>query len=226
MSLTKPFSWEYRLRFPILIASQPLLALFVHWFSGNEGLWYAPTFPLATGWIAAAIGTVGILLRIHATTYLHVRVMASQEPDASRFVSTGIYGVIRNPLYLSSLLLFGAYGLFFGALWAGAFVIFHWVRYQRIIQLEESCLLSSWGQEFEDYCRQVPRWLPRWNGFRPTVRLWISSSGVLANTLFVTIWAGIVASACTGNLTWVIPFELAGAIGMAVVHWRSAPLLD
>ena len=96
MSLTKPFSWEYRLRFPILIASQPLLALFVHWFSGNEGLWYAPTFPLATGWIAVAIGTVGILLRIHATTYLHVRVMASQEPDASRFVSTGIYGVISQ----------------------------------------------------------------------------------------------------------------------------------
>ena len=115
--LSTAFAWEYRWRVPILIASQPVLALAVHFLSNRDGCWYAPAFSVATGWTAVVIATLGILLRVQAVMDLHANVMASHGPDVSRIVTTGIYGAVRNPLYISSLLLFGAYGLFFGWLW-------------------------------------------------------------------------------------------------------------
>src|SRR5437773_1294186 len=193
--LSTAFAWEYRWRVPILIASQPVLALAVYSLSDRDGCWYAPAFSVATGWTAVGIATLGILLRVQAVMDLHANVMASHGPDVSRIVTTGIYGAVRNPLYISSLLLFGAYGLFFGWLWALGFVAFHWLRYQRIIRLEESFLRSQWGEDFENYCRQVPRWWPRWRKLFAASGLWISMDGVLPNLVYVALWAGIVVSA-------------------------------
>ena len=222
---TTAFEWEYRWRVPILIASQPVLALSVHWLSDRDGCWYAPVFSVATGCAAVVIATLGILLRVQAVTDLHAHVMASHGPDVSRLVKTGIYGAVRNPLYISSLLLFGAYGLFFGWLWALGFVAFHWLRYQRIIRLEESFLRNQWGADFEDYCRQVPRWWPRWRSLLTESKLWISISmgGILPNLVYVAIWTGITVSALAGDLTWIIPIEAAGgAVQMVNIYRRRS----
>ena len=220
--LTVAAPWEYRWRFSILIVSQPVLALAVHWLSRSEGPWYAPTFSAMAGGLAVCLATIGILLRVHATASLHARVMASHNPDASRFVTSAIYQVIRNPLYVSSLLLFGGYAVFFGGYWAVGYVLFHWLRYQRVIRLEETCLREQWGIEFEDYCQKVPRWWPRWGQLR-LPSLDISKHGLMSNIVYVALWAGIVVSAVMRDLSWVIPFELTGGAVMAVLYrGRSA----
>jgi hypothetical protein len=107
-------TWEFRWRWPILIGSQPALALLAHVVSGVDELWYAPELAPGIGWLAVIVATLGILFRIQATTSLRAAVMAADDPDTSRFVSDGLYRSVRNPLYLSSLLLFGGYGLCFG----------------------------------------------------------------------------------------------------------------
>ena len=220
--LTSVASWEYRWRFSILITNQPVLTLVAHWYSGSTDAWYAPTFSPVSGALAACIATIGILLRVHATGSLHAYVMASENPDTSRLVTYGIYQAIRNPLYLSSLLLFGAYALFFGGWWASGFVLFHWLRYQRVIRLEESCLRAQWGQDFDDYCQKVPRWWPHWRSLRRPSGLCLSQHGVVGNIVYVGLWAGIVVSAVMGDLTWVIPFEVAGGAVMAFLFRRTA----
>ena len=166
--------------------------------------------------------TIGILLRVHATGSLHAHVMASDNPDASRLVTFGIYQTIRNPLYLSSLLLFGAYALFFGWWWAAGFVLLHWLRYQRVIHLEESCLREQWGQAFEEYCQKVPCWWPHWRNLGMTSGLCISRHGIVANIVYVGVWAGIVASAVMGDLTWIIPFEVSAGAVMAMLYRITA----
>ncbi len=216
--LTSVASWEYRWRFSILIASQPVLALTVYLFSGCCGTWYSPDFSPTTGYIAACIATLSILLRVHATGSLHARVMASDDPDTSRLVTFGVYETTRNPLYVSSLLLFGAYALFFGVWWAIGFVLLHWLRYQRVIRLEESCLRQQWSQEFDDYCQKVPRWWPRWHSFGRINGICISAHGIVSNIVYVGVWAGIIASAVMDNLTWIIPFEVAGGLVMAFLY--------
>jgi protein-S-isoprenylcysteine O-methyltransferase Ste14 len=77
-------------------------------------------------------------------------------------VITGLYRYVRNPMYVAvSLLVFGQ-GLLFGSVplleyWlvvvAGftAFVAFY----------EEPTLRRKFGEEYDDYCARVPRWIPR-----------------------------------------------------------------
>lgn len=216
------YNWEFRWRWPILVGSQPALALMAHIVSGAEEPWYAPTLSAGIGWLAVFVATLGILLRIQATTSLRAAVMASDDLDTSRFVSHGLYRSVRNPLYVSSLLLFGGYGLCFGWAWAAGFVLFHWWRYQRIVLLEESCLRLEWGAEFDAYCHSVPRWLPCWRDLRCEFGRWLSWHGVIANSLYVGILSGIVVSAAQGNLGWVIPFECAGGIAMATYYWTQS----
>jgi hypothetical protein len=98
-------------------------------------------------------------------------------------------------------------------------VLFHWWRYQRIVLLEESCLRLEWGAEFEAFCRSVPRWLPRWRDLRGEFGRRLSWHGVIANSLYVGIWLGVVVSAVQGNLGWVIPFECVGGVAMATYYW-------
>lgn len=205
-------NWEFRWRTLLLIGSQPILAGLVHWASGSDRVWYSPEFSPQMGWLAVTVAMLGILLRVQATTALHARVMASDDPDTSRFVVHGIYRSVRNPLYLSSLLLFGGYALFFGVSWAVGFVAFHAWRYRRIVRLEESCLRTKWGGEFETYCHTVPRWWPRWREFRSEFGHWLSSQGVLSNAPYVAMWLGLVVSTVQRDLFWVIPFELGGGI--------------
>lgn len=219
------FAWEFRWKVPILFASQPLLAFCAWLGSTHETPWYAPKFSVTTGWIAAAIGAVGVLWRLQSTATLQAHIMASRRPDASRFVTTGIYGAVRNPLYLASSLLFGGYALFFGWPWALGFVLLHWLRYDRIVRLEEAHLREQWQRDFENYCRDVPRWFPKLKQllFGSWVR--ISFDDVLANFVFVSIGLGILVSAIFRDLTWMIPIELAGGAVMGIRGWlRSSKM--
>ena len=211
--------WEFRWRWPILIGSQPVLAWMSHTVSGAAGRWYAPTFSPVVGWLAVLVATLGILLRVQATTALRGCVMASDDPDTRHFVVHGIYRSVRNPLYLSSLLLFGGYAMFFGGLWAVGFVAFHVWRYRRIVRLEESHLRSEWNEDFDVYFRSVPRWLPRWRELRFEFGRWLSWHGIIANSLYVSLWLGITISAQQGNLAWVIPCECLGGIAMVTYYW-------
>lgn len=208
-------SWEYRYKFLILILSQPALAFLGSWACGLDGVWYAPDFTVATGVVAVTVGLVGCLLRIWGVSSLSVTVMASKNPDTQELVTTGIFGAVRNPLYLGTILLFGAYGLFFDWKVAVAFTVFHWVRYDRVARFEEGRLEADWGLLFHHYCSMVPRWVPRLRHLTLD-RAVFSPEGVRANALFVGMWLGLLASTLTGNLLALLPFELAGGVLMAV----------
>lgn len=93
--------------------------------------------------------------REHATTihphHIH---------DVTSLVTDGAHSVSRNPMYTALL---GA--LVSMALWRGraaallpvAAVWFAMNRFQ--VAPEEAALTEAFGEEFERYCRAVPRWL-------------------------------------------------------------------
>lgn len=79
-----------------------------------------------------------------------------------KLVEEGPYRIVRNPMYWSVALVMLGEGLVFhslalvelaAALFAGAnlFVLFY----------EEPHLKRVFGVQYEEYCRRVPRWLPR-----------------------------------------------------------------
>lgn len=79
---------------------------------------------------------------------------------ASALVTTGIYRLTRNPMYVSLTLLLVALALWLGGVWvwAGPLGLAAWLdRYQ--IRPEERAMSAQFGAEYARYQGQVRRWL-------------------------------------------------------------------
>lgn len=77
-------------------------------------------------------------------------------------VVTGLYRRVRNPMYVAvSLLIFGQ-GLLFGSPRVLQYGLLVWLAfYIFVILYEEPALSRKFGDEYEQFCEQVPRWFPR-----------------------------------------------------------------
>lgn len=74
----------------------------------------------------------------------------------------GPYTLTRNPLYLGSFLLAAGFAVMSGSSVAAALLLIpSALIYPRIIRDEERHLGDLFGQEFEDFRRQVPTFFPR-----------------------------------------------------------------
>ncbi|MEO8280563.1 MAG: isoprenylcysteine carboxylmethyltransferase family protein, partial [Ideonella sp.] len=79
---------------------------------------------------------------------------------ASALVTTGIYRVTRNPMYLGLALVLIAWAVFLSSAWALLGVVgfaLYMGRFQ--IAPEERALSRLFGSEFESYKASVRRWL-------------------------------------------------------------------
>lgn len=78
----------------------------------------------------------------------------------SSLVTTGIYKVTRNPMYVGVLLALVAWAIFLSSAWALAGPV-AFVAYMNRFQIapEERVLSSMFGAAFSDYKSRIRRWL-------------------------------------------------------------------
>lgn len=98
-----------------------------------------------------------------------VRLAASAAIVKSKTLTvTGPYAVVRNPLYLGTMLMTAGLMLMLSAptrplltagIWAFAAASFGWIYYVTI-KAEEVFLLGVYGKDFEAYMKEVPAILP------------------------------------------------------------------
>ncbi len=74
-----------------------------------------------------------------------------------KVITTGIYSVVRNPLYLSNALLAFGMAALFNSLYGFLFSILYTILYLPIIYFEEKDLSKKYGKKYEKYKRKV-RW--------------------------------------------------------------------
>ena len=77
-------------------------------------------------------------------------------------VARGLYRYVRNPMYVSVLLVLLGESILFKNLrllrYAGIMAVgFHLF----VLLYEEPALRNKFGASYEEYCRTVPRWIPR-----------------------------------------------------------------
>lgn len=114
--------------------------------------------PIAMG--TAAVGGVfaaaGILSFLRARTTVN----PTTPSKAASLVTTGVYAITRNPMYLSLLLVLAGWAVYLSNL-AALVAIPLFVGYLNRFQIlpEERALASLFSSEFQAYCKRVRRWL-------------------------------------------------------------------
>lgn len=90
---------------------------------------------------------------------LGANIMTFDEPSA--LITDGVYKYTRNPMYLGFVIAMAGFSLLMGAavtsfLIAGLFFI---ITDRWYIVFEEKAMHHKFGLEYEEYCREVRRWI-------------------------------------------------------------------
>ncbi|MCM0148624.1 isoprenylcysteine carboxylmethyltransferase family protein [Photobacterium galatheae] len=102
--------------------------------------------------LAVGFGLAGIMAFARAKT-------AMNPTKATRLVTSGVYRISRNPIYLGLLLLLIAVFLNLSAI-SSIIMIPFFALYMNHVQIaaEERVLRHAFGQQYKDYCQRVRRW--------------------------------------------------------------------
>jgi protein-S-isoprenylcysteine O-methyltransferase Ste14 len=149
----------------------PLL-LFPRLLMGAAGTPPAAGRPLDVAWdgFCIALALSGLVVRAATAGFVprdtSCRNLA--RPQAESLNRTGLYSVVRHPLYLGNYLLWLGVAAFPGAWWAPVIVtLVFWLYYERIMFAEEEFLRRRFGTEYEAWASSTPAFLPRFSRWRP-----------------------------------------------------------
>jgi protein-S-isoprenylcysteine O-methyltransferase Ste14 len=103
-----------------------------------------------------AFDATGILAFLRAKTTVN----PMQPQKSATLVTTGIYRLTRNPMYVGMLCLLCAWGVFLGSAWVAIGPV-AFVLYINLFQIapEERMLAVLFGADYADYTARVRRWL-------------------------------------------------------------------
>jgi protein-S-isoprenylcysteine O-methyltransferase Ste14 len=115
--------------------------------------------------LAVPAAAVGAVVARKRSRYLTQRILVGV-PEISktargRLLTEGIYASTRNPRYLEFLAFAFAYAAF--ANYVGTWLLYAltFPAIHLVVLLEERELRERFGAEYEDYCRRVPRYIPK-----------------------------------------------------------------
>ncbi len=86
---------------------------------------------------------------------------------ANTLNSTGMYSIVRNPLYLGNFFMWLGIALFAHIWWLIlVYILAFWLYYERIIFAEEEFLRKKFGDEYLDWAKKTPAIIPRFSKYR------------------------------------------------------------
>ncbi len=85
----------------------------------------------------------------------------SRDPSGGKLLTEGAYAVIRHPRYVEVVLFSAGYALFANHLASYVVALLSIPALWVVVLLEERELRSRFGQEYEEYARRVPRFVPK-----------------------------------------------------------------
>ena len=77
-------------------------------------------------------------------------------------VTRGLYGMVRNPIYVGVLLILAGEAMLFESVTLLFYAFLLWLVFHLfVVFYEEPTLQEKFGAAYEEYCKAVPRWIPR-----------------------------------------------------------------
>jgi protein-S-isoprenylcysteine O-methyltransferase Ste14 len=118
--------------------------------------------PAAFGWLLLAAGAALYLVCAFWGFAARGRGTPAPIDPPKNLVVQGPYRIVRNPMYWSVTLVMLGEAVVFGSLAIAKLTLgFFLGVYLFVLLYEEPALKRKFGSEYEEYCRRVPRWIPR-----------------------------------------------------------------
>jgi protein-S-isoprenylcysteine O-methyltransferase Ste14 len=152
------------------------LPLFLYVFALLVMFFYAEdTHHTISNWrwgiFCLGISLLGLIIRAITVGYTPKGTSGrnTEKQVADSLNQTGIYSVVRHPLYLGNFLMWLGLFLYIGMWW---FVLIcclaYWLYYERIMYAEEAFLTRTYGVQYETWAKRTPAFLPGFTGWVPS----------------------------------------------------------
>jgi len=154
--------------------------------------------------LAALLTVAGFGWRAWGASYLSSGIVWSEAVRSGQLRVAGPYRYVRNPLYFGNTLMALGIGLLGPPFTTALIVIGNILFHYRLIAIEEHQLLAVHGHVYREYCKAVPRLLPRLTpAALPLAQQKPSLADGLSGEIFSTGFA--VAMLYNASVTWRAP---------------------
>jgi protein-S-isoprenylcysteine O-methyltransferase Ste14 len=93
----------------------------------------------------------------------------TREQVANTLNTTGVYSVVRHPLYLGNYLIMIGFAMWPHIWWMVVLIsCIYALYYERIMLAEEAFLRQRFGETFEKWSAQTPAFIPKFRGWNPS----------------------------------------------------------
>lgn len=169
-----------------------------------------PSAPLShdavvTSLVGIAIALVGQAIRIANVGLVYIiRGGRNHRVYAEELVTSGLYAHVRNPMYVGNAFLLAGLAVASNSwVFAVGGTVLAVAVHAGIIAAEEYFLRGKFGEQYEEYCRNVPRLVPRLRGLGRT----------LGGTSFN--WARVVEKEYMQPVDWLSATAILSLISLA-----------
>ena len=110
----------------------------------------------------------GEMIRLWGVSIAGTETRTTGSVGGTHLFVDGPFGYVRNPLYVGNMMMYIGVGIMANALMPylvmTAFIFFLF-QYMMIVTKEEEYLRTTFGDEYERYVQQVPRFFPRFTRY-------------------------------------------------------------
>jgi protein-S-isoprenylcysteine O-methyltransferase Ste14 len=173
-------TWAARSRGWIgIILLAPFIAIvFLSQPMAIEGSWGDFAFDQAA-WVMFVAGGA---IRWWSTLYIGGR-------KTNSLVCEGPYSLCRNPLYVGTFLMCVSVAFFMQSLmFAVGLALASWIYLLTTVPVEERKLRKIFGSEFDKYCEEVPRFIPRFSSFKSPQVVEVRLTGLKSEAIRTARW--------------------------------------
>jgi len=159
------FLFKYRGQFPVIlfVLSVPFL-YFTESINESSIVYWNYT--------ALLVSVLGFLIRFYTigTTPKGTSGRNTKEQIADYLNSTGIYSLVRHPLYLGNYLIWIGIAIFTYNIYFIIIVsLLFWIYYERIMFAEERFLEKKFGDEYLNWSNGIAAFIPSFSSFTKTI---------------------------------------------------------
>ncbi len=160
-------NWLFRRRswLPVLIIIAGIIIMYI---SNRQGI----IFDLRDELIFLGVSVLGEMIRIFTVGFAPRNTsgrntVAGQVADELN--TTGIYSLVRHPLYFGNFFMWLGPVLFLRSVgFAIVFALLYWLYYERIMFAEEQYLRRKFGEIYDKWSEKIPSFIPSFKNYIPS----------------------------------------------------------